>query len=136
MVSGVSRRVKEASNCWVSNEIGGEGEWISFRFNKAVSPRQINIKFDSNLSKELMISLSHDVAAAQTPGIPPELVKDYIIEFYKEDRIVYSEEVKDNYMRLRIHNFSDKIYCDQVRIKVLTTNGDKYARIYEVRIYD
>ena len=132
----MSRRVKEASNCWVSNEIGGEGEWISFRFNKAVSPRQINIKFDSNLSKELMISLSHDVAAAQTPGIPPELVKDYIIEFYKEDRIVYSEEVKDNYMRLRIHNFSDKIYCDQVRIKVLTTNGDKYARIYEVRIYD
>lgn len=136
VVNGVSRRVKEDSNCWVSNEIGAEGEWISLHFEESIRPRQVHFKFDSNLSKELMVSLSHSVISKQVPDIPPELVKDYVIEFYKDHVPVYSEVVKDNYLRYRVHNFTQQIDCDQIKVRVLSTNGDTQARIFEVRIYE
>ncbi len=136
VVNGVSRQVREDANCWVSREIGSKDEWISFQFTQAVTPRHIHLKFDSNLSGELMTSLSDSVRLKQTHGIPPELVKDYVIEFYKEDLLVYSEEIKDNYLRFRIHSFAGEIECDQVRVKVRSTNGDKHVRIFEVRIYE
>lgn len=135
-VNGVTRRVKDASNCWVSGEIGEKPEWISFKFEKSIYPKQIILKFDSNLSKEIMVSLSHSVKTSQVSGIPPELVKDYALEFYKDGELVHREDVKNNYLRYKVHNLTNEINCNEVKLNIYSTNGDKHARIFEARIYE
>ncbi|HHW49650.1 MAG TPA: FAD-dependent oxidoreductase [Clostridiaceae bacterium] len=134
VTNGISRKVKDKSNCWISDVMGDNGEWIELDFNETVNVQEVHIKFDSNLSKELTPSISDKVLSQQHPGIPRELVKDYVIEFYNGSTLIKSKEITDNYLRFRIHRF-DYISCSSIRIKVLSTNGDNNARIFEIRVY-
>jgi len=43
--------------------------------------------------------------------------------------------VEDNYMRRRMHNFR-RVRARYLEVEVLKTNGDKSARIYEIRVYN
>ncbi|NOY07488.1 MAG: FAD-dependent oxidoreductase [Spirochaetes bacterium] len=135
VINGFPRRIKKNKNCWISEPIREQGEWISLDFNHTITPNEIDLRFDSNLSGEIMISLSQSILEKQIPGIPPELVRDYTIECFNKEKIVYKEDTKANYLRHRIHSLPDKIACDRVKIRVHSTNGDKRARIFEVRIY-
>lgn len=82
-----------------------------------------------------MISLSHHTLSNQVPGLPPQLVKDYAIEFYNGDQLVFIEEIKNNYMRFRVHKITQNVSCDRIRIHVSSTYGDNHARVFEVRVY-
>lgn len=135
IVNGVARKVNTSNNCWISDELGAEGEWISLSYDNPVNLREVHLAFDSNLSKDIMISLSKSARDNQVPGIPPELIKDYRIEFYKADKLVHTEAVSNNYLRQNVHNLETEINCDMIKINVFTTNGDKHARIFEVRVY-
>lgn len=135
VTNGVSRKVKENTNCWISEKISDEGEWIALEFDKTVAAEEVQLKFDSNLSREIMISLSHSTLNNQIPGIPPELVREYRIEFYWGNEIVHREEVKGNYLRFRTHKLEKPVNCDKIKVNVLGTNGDQHARIFEVRVY-
>ncbi|AEE95928.1 FAD-dependent oxidoreductase [Mahella australiensis] len=135
VISGVTRRVKENTNCWISSEMGDTPEWIDLAFDCKVKVKEIHFKFDSNLSKELMPSLSHSVLSRQIPGIPAELVKDYTIEFYSDGKLVQSLAEKENYLRLRVYKLPAPVECDDIKVVINATNGDKHARIFEVRVY-
>jgi hypothetical protein len=135
VTNGISRKVKEEPNCWISGELGSQDEWLCLDFGRSLSVKEIHLKFDSNLSKEIMVSLSHSALSKQIPGIPPELVKDYRLEFLQGEQVVHSETVTGNYLRHRIHKLDSIVSCDKVNVHVLNTNGDKYARIFEVRSY-
>lgn len=135
ITNGISRRVKDNSNCWISDELGKEGQWISLKFNHIINPKEIHFKFDSNLSKEIMVSLSHRTLSCQREGVPQELVKDYCIELYNENKLVYSERINGNYLRFRIHMLPQGVVCDEIKVRVSATNGDSHVRIFEVRVY-
>ena len=134
IINGYSRKIGNDENCWISKEMQSSGEWISFEFNSRIKPTQIDIRFDSNLSNEIMLTLFHSEVESQLKGIPKELVKDYDIEFYNYDELMYVENVRDNYLRHRIHKLNNSIICNKIKIKVISTNGDTYARIFEVRV--
>ncbi|KLU63126.1 tRNA uridine 5-carboxymethylaminomethyl modification enzyme MnmG [Peptococcaceae bacterium CEB3] len=136
VINGISRNVGNEKNCWISEDISPSGEWISLEFGQMINPRQVHLKFDSNLSKEVMISLSHSVLSKQTPGIPGELVRDYSIEFYRKDEMVYNVNIEGNYKRHCILEIGQELLCDKMKINVRSTNGDKKARIFEVRVYE
>lgn len=131
-VNGISRKIKDDTNCWISEAV--DGEWLAVKFGKTVSVSQVHLKFDSNLSKELMISLSRSTLSEQIPGIPPQLVKDYSIEFYKDGKLVYTRQITGNYMRFTKHDFSF-VECSSVKVRVSSTHGDPHARIFEIRVY-
>jgi Dehydrogenases (flavoproteins) len=131
----IARKVKDTGNCWISGEIGEKGEWISLSFGKVINPKEIHLKFDSNLSKGIMLSLSQDVSSRQVQGTPPELVKDYDLEFYKGNELIYVENIKENYLRFVINKVGKVISCDRIKVYVRSTNGDKHARIFEIRVY-
>ena len=133
-INGIARKVKDKTNCWISEKLSAEGEWLALDFGKTVKVSSIHLKFDSNLSKELMVSLSHRVLSKQIPGTPPQLVQDYVLEFYNDGRLVYTQGVKANYLRFRMHEF-DAVECSSVKVRVLSTNGDAHARIFEIRAY-
>jgi ribulose 1,5-bisphosphate synthetase/thiazole synthase len=135
VINGTSRRIKEQSNCWISNELASSGEWLGLTFNSPISVKEIHLKFDSNLSKELMLSMSHHARSNQVPGIPPELVKDYGINFYLNGKQVGMESITDNYYRFKVHKLETSISCDKIVVNVLATHGDKHGRIFEIRVY-
>lgn len=135
ITNGISRKTGTQSNCWISKELGKEGEWLSLTFPVPIELSVLHLKFDSDLSREISISMSERVQKHQLPGPPLTLVRNYQLECYKEDRQVYSEYVENNYQRFRKHSFNTPVICDKIRIKVTGTQGDSHARIFEVRVY-
>jgi hypothetical protein len=65
----------------------------------------------------------------------PDCVKDYDVEARVEGAWKTLASARDNYMRRREHRF-DRVDADQLRLKVLATNGGPTARVYEIRVYD
>ena len=85
-------------------------------------------------SKEIMISLTHSVRDRQQEGTPKEIVRDYDLEFYNGEELVEKKSVRDNHRRLSITPLQG-ISCNRIRVKPLSTWGDKNICIYEIRVY-
>lgn len=122
IINGISRPTCSAPNLWISEE--GFPQSVDLDFPEPQRINTIYITFDTNLD---------------TPepfrNVPePECVRDYAV-YYKinGERIKLLEE-RGNYHRRRVHRFNE-IECEGISIEVLSTNGDPYARIYEIRIY-
>ncbi len=133
--NGISRAVHEVSNCWVSAPLSSGPQWVNLHFDTAILAKDIEIKFDSNLSKQLMLSMFNNGLEGQEKGIPKELVKDYSILLYHEGNLVHQIDVCDNYLRFKKHALEDTLQINHLRILVHATNGDESARIFEVSIY-
>ena len=135
VVNGMNRNVHDVQNNWMSNETGKESEWIKFDFDKAVEIKELLIRFDTNLSKEIMPSLSKRSLSRQIPGMPPELVKKYTCEFYLngEKQMTVSED--NNYKRSVQHSFLSPVTTDSVIIKFEETYGSKSVSVFEVSIH-
>ena len=135
LVNGISRTVHEVSNCWESKTLGKEGQWVDFSFENPISPKMIEFKFDSNLSKQLMLSMFKNGLEGQEKGIPKELVKDYEIQLYLGEKLVDIVRITDNYLRYRKHILTKNISIDRMRLHIHSTHGDDRARVFEVSIY-
>jgi hypothetical protein len=133
VINGCSRTVKEQINAWVADG-SDKSPWIELAFDNKISPKEIRIKFDSNLSKEIMVSLTHSVRNRQQEGTPKEIVKDYDIEFYLGEMLVAAKEVRDNHRRLSCTSV-ENINCDRIRVKPVSTWGGERICIYEIRVY-
>lgn len=135
VTNGISRRVKEQSNCWISQPLGRKGQWIAVRLPGKKVIQEIHLKFDPNLSKEIMTTLSEQKRREQTPGLPAELVKSYVLEIYDGETCVWRECVTENGQRFRIHRPSGAPAGDRIQVTVTATHGDPAARIFEMRAY-
>lgn len=135
VTNGVSRRVRDESNCWISRPVGEAGEWIMLNLPERTEIGEVHLKFDPNLSKEIMPTLSDLKKKEQAAGIPIELVKDYRVELLDGEICTWEENVTENYHRFRIHRLPRGVFGDRIRITVMETHGDKAARIFEVRAY-
>ena len=134
VVNGVARTVGENTNCWESETIGENGETLTLSLEKTTNVHQLRVTFDSNLSREIMPSLTKIVRERQVKGMPYELVKDYRIILLLDGNVVWEKDITNNTQRLNVHEL-DGVECDTVQITVKATHGWEGARIYEVRIY-
>ena len=82
------------------------------------------------------MSLSHQDSYHKNmiEGPQPETVKDYCVEAQVDGAWKTLAEVKGNYQRQRIHEF-DTLAVKKLRLSVNSTNGEKEARVFEVRAY-
>ncbi len=135
LVNGWPRRIGERSNCWISRPMGANGEWAALELDRERVVGEVDLRFDSNLSRPIMISLSRHARDRQVPGIPPELVRDYTIELRRGGRAVHREEVRGNHLRHRRHRLPQGVRCDRMLLRVEATHGDPRARVFEVRLY-
>lgn len=133
VVNGISRTTAEGNNGWRS-EGNAKGQWITLSFEES-EVEEILLKFDSDLSHEIMISLSQVTRNAQHPGMPESLVKEYEICLKKNGKTVYTECVTDNHQRFQRHILPEKTYADELCIKVNAAYGEVPASMYEVRLY-
>ena len=134
VINGVARTVGEQSNCWQSAPLGEGGETLELRLRKESTVSQLRLTFDTDLSGEIMPSLTRNVRERQVKGLPHELVRDYRISLLRNGERVWEKEIRGNGQRLNVHDVP-AVACDTVCVTVLGTHGCERARIYEVRVY-
>lgn len=134
VLDGISRTVHENSHCWMSAPLSEGSQWLDICFDREVEAEEVSIKFDSNLSRQLMLSMFTNGLHGQEQGIPKELVKDYSLSFFLRGALVKAIDIAGNHLRFRRHRMDAVLCFDQLRILVKATNGDACARIFEVDI--
>ena len=123
---------------WMSDPEKGFPAWLELHFDKPVSPREIQLIFDTGLHRHLTLS-HHDgyTNSKMLWGQPqPETVRDYTIEVFDGQHFIPLLHVKDNYQRRRHHTLECTAPITRLRITAHATNGLNHARICEIRVYE
>ncbi len=119
---------------WAAPVEGNEA-WIELDFERPQRVREVQITFDTGFQRMLTLSAQASVNRNIIRGPQPETVRDYVLE----GRIpggAWRElaAVRGNFYRLRRHQF-EPVELEAVRLRVLATNGDPLARVFEIRCY-
>ena len=131
--TGVARAVGEESNCWAA--YAKDHPELTLRLSAPAAVKQVALTFDSNLSREITISINRDVLARQSEGLPPELVRACSLIFELEGKIVCRKELDGLSQRHCIVCLDHGVCCDTIRIGNLQTYGAGVVRIFEARAY-
>jgi len=99
-----------------------------------VTISEIQITFDTNLSRSIKQTMSSKRIREQTLGLPPELTRDYCVMLYSQGAEAARQEVRGNHQRMNRIRFPG-VTCDRAEIVILATYGDPQARVFEVRAY-
>jgi hypothetical protein len=118
---------------WQASLQQGE-QWVELRWKKRVSIREVQITFDSGLNRLLFLTGSDAQYNSQVRGVQPEIVADYRVEAKLSGQYEPICSGTNNFVRLVRHRV-ENVITKSLRIVVSKTNGDKLARIFEVRCY-
>ncbi|MBP5671698.1 MAG: FAD-dependent oxidoreductase [Victivallales bacterium] len=134
VVNGVSRKLGDETNAWISDGLSNNGETLCMKFDAPHTISELRLTFDSNFAYPIRVTMSANRQAQQRIGVPPELVKDYTITAFRNGKAVYTKEIKDNHQR---HNVVaiPPVECDAIEFRFTATNGATDVTVYEVRAY-
>jgi hypothetical protein len=124
VINGWTRLKENKKSLWISDPQNDFPQWIEIDLESDLMLNSIHLTFDTELSK----------ARPEKP-VSGVCAKDYMLSAHSNGQWITVAEVKDNYLRHRIHDF-DKIKADKIRLTITATNGAPSARIYEIRAYD
>jgi hypothetical protein len=136
VLDGFTRDIPNKQGHHWAARMSPDGAWIELSWEKPQWIREIQITFDSGFQRELTLTSSDSVNAGIVRAAQPETVRDYTVSYRKpgaEERIELAA-VKGNHQRLRRHRI-DAVEAAAVRVHVHKTNGDDFARIFEIRCY-
>lgn len=135
VINGWTRSLPEYPNQWVA-ALGPDGAWLELAWPVAQSISQIQLTFDSGFIRELTLSSSDNTNKGIIRAPQPETVRKYTILAQADDGSEWTPlaTVEGNHQRLRRHQFR-AVSARRLRIHVHETNGEKVARIFEVRCY-
>jgi hypothetical protein len=127
IVNGYSRPMDSEHYMWVSDPHQALPQSIWCSFSEETLLDEIRITFDPDMNNPgIFYSL---------PKFSPSLVKAYKLIVVSEDgKNITLANVKDNYLRLRVHTF-EPIKVKKIIVEVEETAGDASARISEMRAY-
>lgn len=135
VINGIARTVGHETNGWKSASLSTGEAWIRLDFTQILL-KEVLIKFDSDLSSEIMITLSKSRQEAQRAGLPESLVKDYVLEVYQGKKMVYEQAVNENGQRLCRHVLGEPLKADAVVVRIRSSYGSEHAAVYEIRLYE
>lgn len=135
VLSGVTRQVGDSSNCWESDGISPSGEQLMLSFDKPRVVREIRIVFDSNLNQEIIVTMTKRVQDKEVKHMPPELVRNYTVRGFCEQKQCFEKVVKDNVERLSVIRLPETVKADRIVLEVESTYGYQNARVFEIRVY-
>ena len=136
-IDGITRDLRASFGSWSSDSVH---RWESAALPATLalslpSPapiKEVHVTFDTNFAKELILSMSDFHTSRSAPrAAQPETVKDY--RLLLDGKVI--AEVKDNYLRKRIHTLATPVTGNKLELEVTATHGAPAARVYEVRIY-
>jgi hypothetical protein len=117
-------------------ELGPDGAWIELAWDAPRTLRRIQITFDTGFPRELTLSSSDGITGGIIRAPQPETVRDYRLEARTDARGPWTAlaEVTQNHRRLVRHDVPP-VTARALRLHVTATNGDKLARVFEIRCY-
>lgn len=134
VIDGMTRRLEGDSHCWTSDGIAEDGEELTLKLTGAADVNEVRLTFDSDFAYPIRVTMAPNRQAQQRNGVPAELLKDYDVEFRLGGKTVKTQNVRDNYQRLNVLD-AGGVFCDEVVLHVISTNGAPDASVIEVRIY-
>jgi len=135
VINGVHRGVYGTSNRWISDPNQHLPQWVELRFRDAKRIREIHLVFDTGLNRQLTLSHSDSTNKTVIRAPQPETVRDYELQVLAGNEVKPAVQVEGNYQRKRIHRI-EPTTGDGIRLLVQATNGDRSARIFEIRAYE
>ncbi len=120
---------------WAAPVEQGKPAWIELAWENPRRIRLVQITFDTGFKRQLTLSAqeSQNVNLLRAPQ--PETAKDYrLTAFTAGGEMRVLAEVKGNFQRLRRHIF-DAVEPRTLRLEISATNGDRLARVFEIRCY-
>ncbi|MDZ8119301.1 FAD-dependent oxidoreductase [Pontiella agarivorans] len=131
VINGMSRIVGKKKNMWMSDPAQPMPQWLELDFGQAKRMNAIYVTLDTDLNDKRHASWEFK----ESERFVPESIREYSVKVLVNGRWQTVAEVEDNFQRRRIHRFPS-LEVSKVRIHVQRTNGDKSARIFEVRAYN
>ena len=134
VINGVSRKIGEDQNAWISDGIADGGEALTLTLDGTHVVSEVDLTFDSNFAYPIRVTMSANRQAQQRIGVAPELVRDYDVIQKLDGKEVGRTEVRGNYQR---HNAValNPTGCNEIEIRFIATNGAPSVKVYEVRVY-
>ena len=108
-------------NIWIAQP--GFPQSVDVRWENEVTFDRLDLVFDTNLDEY------------RYNAIAPECIRDFQVIAEKAGKTVVLLDEKDNYCRFRRFDFAEPLTVRNLQIKLLASNGDKFARMYGIHAY-
>ena len=125
VINGVSRIRSPEVYEWVSDPAEALPQWIALELEAPTEINSVSVVFDTDMTNP------GTCWGIKIPEVP-FCVKDYEVEVFSNGEWKQVANIEGNFMRKRIHSF-DTLKAEKIRVNVLSTWGDKSARIMEIR---
>ena len=135
VINGVHRGVDEKTNTWRTRGLGDGPQWLELAWDQAVEAKQVILRFDSDLSSEIFVSINKMQLLDQEIGVPTCLVKEYKVELLLDGKMQAQIHEDGNYLRHRVHDLEKSVCFDTLRLTIISTNGQKETGLCEIRVY-
>jgi hypothetical protein len=125
-----------ATHRW-STELTGDGAWLELAWDEPQKLDLVQLTFDSGFVRELTLTSQDGINKGIIRAAQPETVRDYTLAYRagKTGKWLPLAEVRGNHQRLVRHALASPIEAQALRLTITATNGDKLARVFEVRCY-
>ncbi len=134
VIDGWNRDIGDGhSHQWQAAMTNGE-PWLRLDWDQPQTLRQVQLTFDSALHRRLFLSGEDGAYNAQTRGPQPEIVAEYVVEILVNGAWREVARNADNCLRRVVHAF-EPAPVSALRLRVLKTQGDPLARVFELRCY-
>ena len=134
VTDGWNRHIKDGKTHQWQAPMTGKEPWIELEWDNPQKISEIQITFDTGLSRKLYLSGQDSEYNKQIRKAQPETVSDYTIEVVDAGTFNSLVSVKDNYLRMVCHKIKP-VSTRKLRFRIQKTNGDNLARIFEIRCY-
>lgn len=131
--SGISRTVGDRENCFTAKV--SDAPVIEIALAAPAKLTEMHIKSDSNLSREITISINDKVIGRQSKQTPPEILRACRVRLMQGDICVHEMQLAGLYQRFTRHALPG-IACDRVIIDRMETHGAEEIRLFEIRLYE
>lgn len=131
LTNGISRDEINKIHHWQSVGLNAE---LQLEWNKPQKFTSVEMKFDTNLQRNMMMHKNPAKNKNQVTAVPPELVKDFTVEARVNGQWEEVGKKEYNLTRLVKINFNE-VKATAIRLKLKNTHGKENIRMYEVRCY-
>ncbi|MFI3293785.1 MAG: FAD-dependent oxidoreductase [Rikenellaceae bacterium] len=131
LFDGVARDEGGENHHWMSR---GTEAVLHLKWDNSVSLSKVELKFDTNVKRPMMMHKNLSRNISQVVGVPPELVKSFTVEAMQNGRWVEVAKIEDNIRRYVPLTF-ESINTSEIRISLHDTYGANDIKVFELRCY-
>lgn len=131
LLDGVSRDEVDIPHHWKSEGTNAE---LQLEWSTPQNLTSVEMKFDTNLQRKMMMHKNPAKNVGQVLTIPPELIKNLSVEARVNGSWKEIGTVEYNKTRLVKVKFNE-VKTTAVRVKLKETHGDPDVKMFEIRCY-